>query len=77
MRSIRNTPYISNWKKKKEPRDQNYPENTARVILNQNDLRATQHSLKIANRKARAWCRANSKVVDQKYLPLLLRVPFI
>jgi hypothetical protein len=77
IRSIHNTPYINNCKKKKEPRDQNYPGNTARFILNQDDLRATQYSLKIAIRKARAWCRANSKVVDQKYLSLLLRVPFI
>jgi hypothetical protein len=64
MRSIQNTPYISNWKKKKEPRDQNYPENTARVILNQDDLQGTQHSFKIAIRKARVRCRAKSKVVD-------------
>jgi hypothetical protein len=64
VRSIHNTPYISNCKKKKEPRDQNYPGNTARVILNQDDLRATQHSFKIAIRKARTWCQANSKVVD-------------
>jgi hypothetical protein len=64
MTSIHNTPYISNCKKKKEPRDQNYPGNTARVILNQDDLQATQHSFEIAIRKARAWCQANSKVVD-------------
>jgi hypothetical protein len=64
MRSIHYTPYISNCKKKKEPRDQNYPGNTARVILNQDDLQATQHSFEIAIRKARAWCQANSKVVD-------------
>jgi hypothetical protein len=64
MRSIYNTPNINNYKRKKEPRDQNYPGNTARVILNQHDLQATQHSFKIASRKARAWCQANSKVVD-------------
>ncbi|KAG2652328.1 hypothetical protein PVAP13_1NG365900 [Panicum virgatum] len=75
MRSIHSTPYISNsiknkasWFKKKkrnkEPSDQNYPGNTATVILNRYDLKATQHSFKIAIRKARAWCRANSKVFD-------------
>jgi hypothetical protein len=64
MRSISNTPYISDWKKKKERRAQNYPGNTARVILNQDDLWVIQHSFKKAIRKARAWCRANSKVVD-------------
>lgn len=52
MRSIHNTPYMGNSKKNKEPSDQNYPENTATVILDRDDLQASQHNYKIAIRKS-------------------------
>ncbi|KAF8714917.1 hypothetical protein HU200_027453 [Digitaria exilis] len=63
-KAIHSKAYQDNSKRKEEPAKERYPGNTATVVLDPNDLEASLRSYKRAIRKARAWCRANTSIID-------------
>ncbi|WVZ66590.1 hypothetical protein U9M48_015785 [Paspalum notatum var. saurae] len=63
-RSMYTMAYRGFAKKRKKPSNEKYPGNTATIVLDGDNIEACKHSYIMGILKARAWCRANSRVID-------------